>query len=116
MDLAAEILGLPIAAATLTVNVLGCFLMGALVAFVLAHPGRHRLWRPFLGVGLLGGFTTFSAFAADSVLIASEGAWVASTAYVTATLIGGLLALWLGYAGGERLRGAVASGGMDALP
>jgi CrcB protein len=116
MDVAAEIMGLPMAAATLTVNLLGCFLMGALVAFVLAHPGRHPLWRPFLGVGLLGGFTTFSAFAADAVLIAGEGAWAVSTAYVAATLIGGLLALWLGYAGGATLRRGLATGGMGAPP
>lgn len=49
---------------TLLVNVLGCALIGVLMAFV---PRAHPLTRPFLGVGVLGGFTTFSAYAVDVV-------------------------------------------------
>lgn len=82
--------------ATLVINVVGCALMGLLVAYVLAHPARHPLWRPFLAIGVLGGFTTFSAFAADAVLLADAGDIAASAAYVIASLGGGLLALWLG--------------------
>ena len=104
VDVAAEHFGVALPWATLAVNVLGCALMGLLVAYVLAHPARHPLWRPFLGIGVLGGFTTFSAFAADAVLLAEEGRGLASAAYVVATLIGGLLALWLGTTGGHALR------------
>jgi CrcB protein len=78
--------------------------MGLLVAYVLAHPARHLLWRPFLGVGVLGGFTTFSAFAADAALLADQGAGTTSAAYVVATLAGGLLALWGGTSLGRSLR------------
>lgn len=104
IDRAAEQGGIALPWATLAVNVIGCALMGLLVAFVLAHPARHPLWRPFLGIGVLGGFTTFSAFAADAVLLAEEGRGAASAAYVVATLVGGLLALWLGTSLGRALR------------
>lgn len=90
--------------ATLAVNVLGCLAMGLLVAFVLAHPARHPLWRPFLGVGFLGGFTTFSAFAADTILLARDGAWAMSAAYLVVSLAGCLLAVWAGIAIGRRIQ------------
>ncbi len=104
VDLTAEGLGFALPWATLAINVVGCLLMGVLVSYVLAHPSRHQLWRPFLGAGVLGGFTTFSAFAGDAVLLAGEGAWVVSAAYVVATLAGGLVALWVGYGLGHALR------------
>lgn len=98
--------GLGIAApwATLAVNVAGCFLMGLLVAAILADPSRHPLWRPLLGIGALGGFTTFSAFAGDAVLLAGEGSWLAAVGYVAVTLVGGLLALRAGVATGQMRR------------
>jgi CrcB protein len=104
VDVATDRWGIALPWATLAVNVLGCALMGLLVAYVLAHPARHLLWRPFLGVGVLGGFTTFSAFAADAVLLADQGAGATSAAYVVATLAGGLLALWGGTSLGRSLR------------
>lgn len=104
IGLATDQLGIALPWATLTVNLVGCLLMGVLVSYVLAHPGHHPLWRPFLGAGVLGGFTTFSAFAGDAVLLADEGAWAASAAYVVTTLAGGLLALWVGYGVGHALR------------
>ena len=104
VDQAADRLGVALPWATLAINVVGCVLMGILVSYVLAHPARHLLWRPFLGVGVLGGFTTFSAFAGDAVLLADDGAWAASAAYVVATLVGGLLALWAGFSMGRGLR------------
>ena len=104
VDLTADEFGFARPWATLAINVVGCLLMGVLVSYVLAHPARHQLWRPFLGAGVLGGFTTFSAFAGDAVLLADEGAWAASAAYVVTTLAGGLLALWVGYEVGHALR------------
>jgi CrcB protein len=104
IDLMADRLGVALPWATLTINLVGSLLMGLLVSYVLTHPARHLLWRPFLGAGVLGGFTTFSAFAGDAVLLADEGARAASAAYVAATLAGGLLALWAGYEMGHALR------------
>ena len=81
---------------TLIVNLLGCFLMGALVWCVLkVWPSRAWL-RPLLGAGVLGGFTTFSAFAGEVVLLANAGSWVPAVAYVAVTLIGGVLLVRLG--------------------
>lgn len=76
----------------LLINVVGSLLLGALAAVL----GPDRLWRLFLGVGVLGGFTTFSAFAVDAVQ--NPGSAVV---YVLATLAPALLAARLGMTIGE---------------
>ena len=58
--------------ATLVVNVTGAFAMGLLVAYLVDRPGAHRLARPFVGVGVLGGWTTFSALAVDVVQLGAR--------------------------------------------
>ncbi len=90
--------------ATITVNLVGCLAMGMLVSAVVADPGAHALWRPLLGVGLLGGFTTFSAFAGDAILLVDRGAWQMAAAYVIVSLAGSLLGLRGGLAIGDRWR------------
>jgi CrcB protein len=72
---------------TWTINVTGCFLIGVLMAVT-----SHRLLRPFLATGVLGGFTTFSTWAVD-VQRAPAGVALLNLA---ATLIGALLAVWVG--------------------
>jgi len=76
---------------TLTVNILGSFLMGALVV-VLAHLSATR-FAPFLMTGLLGGFTTFSAFSLDAVTLFQRGAMAEAAAYVFGSVILSLAAL-----------------------
>jgi CrcB protein len=82
--------------ATLTVNLLGCLLIGAMIAVLAARrPDDERL-RTFLGAGVLGGFTTFSAFAVELVgLLRAGEPWVAA-AYVAVSVLGGLLAVAAG--------------------
>lgn len=89
---------------TLIVNLIGCALMGALIWFLLGGRAEpHRLARPFLGVGVLGGFTTFSAFAVDlRGLIASHTAWT-GLAYLVGSVVGGVAMVWLGRAAMSRL-------------
>ncbi|MDJ0631484.1 MAG: fluoride efflux transporter CrcB [Rhodobacter sp.] len=70
---------------TLAVNVLGSMLMGALVV-VLAHLSATRL-APFLMTGVLGGFTTFSAFSLDAVTLYERGQVGLAGAYVAGSVV-----------------------------
>lgn len=88
---------------TMIVNVTGAFAIGLLVAYLIDRPGSHPLARPFLGVGLLGGWTTYSAFAVDVIQLASAGATTALLAYAVGTLLLGTLAVGAGTAAGRAL-------------
>ncbi|WP_328534284.1 CrcB family protein [Micromonospora zamorensis] len=82
--------------ATFAINTSGCLLIGVLMA-VLGHlGGGHLLARPFLGVGVLGGFTTFSAYAVDIQQALVAGAPGTALAYLAATVLGALVAVALG--------------------
>jgi len=89
--------------ATLVVNVTGAFSMGLLVAYLVDRPGVHRLARPFVGVGLLGGWTTFSALAVDAVQLGHAGQEQAALVYVAATFLVGTLAVAAGSLLGQRV-------------
>jgi fluoride exporter len=78
---------------TFTTNVLGCFAIGVLLTRLT--PRSHPLLRPFLGTGILGGFTTFSTFAVDTEKLLPEHAVVALV-YFFGTLAAALLAAILG--------------------
>ena len=85
---------------TLLVNVLGCFAVGALGAlFAPSNPLylRHDL-RMLMIVGILGGFTTFSAFSLETLQLVQRGAVGTAAAYATASLVLCLLAAALSYA------------------
>ena len=92
---------------TLAINVTGGLLMGVL-AGVLARTAAGEPWRLFLGVGVLGGFTTFSAFSLDAVLLAERGQWMAAAGYVAASVIGSIAALVAGLALARSVAGAAA--------
>jgi CrcB protein len=89
--------------ATLVVNVTGAFAMGLLVAYLVDRPGAHRLARPFVGVGLLGGWTTFSALAVDALQLGHAGQEQAALVYVAATFLVGTLAVAAGSIVGQRV-------------
>lgn len=59
--------------ATMTVNVVGGFVMGVIVVFVAERLGGSAEWRTFLATGVLGGFTTFSAFSLDMLTLLTDG-------------------------------------------
>lgn len=88
--------------ATLAVNLVGCLLIGVLMWLVLEVWGERRYARPFLGVGVLGGFTTFSAFAVEVRDMLAAQAWAVAAAYVVASIVLGLLAVRVGYLAGAR--------------
>lgn len=83
---------------TLAVNLIGGLLMGALVGWLGRHEGSGESWRLLLGVGVLGGFTTFSAFSLDVALMLQRGEWAAAGGYVALSVIGSVAALFLGLA------------------
>ena len=81
---------------TFTANVAGCFLIGVLMVLITDVWSTHRLVRPFLGVGILGGFTTFSTYAVEIRSLLHPGTVGVAFAYLVGTLIGALLAVIAG--------------------
>ncbi|MGW7367470.1 fluoride efflux transporter FluC [Streptomyces sp. NPDC054841] len=83
--------------ATFVVNVVGSALIGVLMVLVSERGVVTRpLVRPFLGVGVLGGFTTFSTYALDFAELLERQRTGTALAYAAATLVGALGAVWLG--------------------
>jgi fluoride exporter len=80
---------------TVVINLSGCALIGMLMVVLLELTTPHRLARPFLGVGVLGGYTTFSTFAVDADRLLHAHRPLVALAYVVLTLLGGLVAVWL---------------------
>ena len=80
---------------TLAVNLIGGLLMGVLVG-VLARNTASETWRLLLGVGVLGGFTTFSSFSLDVVTMIERGAIGVAFGYVLVSVIGSVAALFAG--------------------
>ncbi len=81
--------------ATLCVNLLGSLLMGLLAGWLVRAGGSEQA-RLFLAVGILGGFTTFSAFSLETFLMLERGETAVAAAYVAASVIGGVALLFAG--------------------
>ncbi|MEZ5695480.1 MAG: fluoride efflux transporter CrcB [Sphingomonadaceae bacterium] len=82
--------------ATLTANVLGSFAMGILAGWLARHGTGGDHWRLFIGVGLLGGFTTFSSFSLELMLLIERGQAATAFSYGAISVIAGLVGLYLG--------------------
>lgn len=80
---------------TLTVNIVGSFLMGILIVVLMTKDGGMRI-APLLMTGMLGGFTTFSAFSLDALTIYERGQVGTAAIYVIASVVLSLLAIFLG--------------------
>jgi CrcB protein len=82
--------------ATLAINVSGSFALGVLLVVLIERFRNNRYLRPFLGTGLLGAYTTFSAFAVEADLLIRSGRTGTAALYAAVSLAGGLAAAWAG--------------------
>ncbi len=88
---------------TLVVNVLGCLALGVVAGFFLEGERLKDPWRLALTVGLLGGFTTFSTFAFETMDLYRAGHIGRALLYLALSNAGGLLAVFLGFAAARSL-------------
>ena len=84
-------------AGTLAVNVLGCFMIGVLMAVITTRPNFPPKLQLFLVTGILGSLTTFSTFGYETVELLREQSYRTALWNVTANLAFGLPAVWLGW-------------------
>jgi CrcB protein len=81
---------------TLTVNIVGSFLLGLIYMLALRKAGLTENGRLFLGVGFCGGFTTFSAFALENFSLMQQKLVGTSVLYISVSVVSGILALAAG--------------------
>src|SRR5215468_8873483 len=82
----------------LIVNLLGCFIMGVIAELGALSINLSPEMRSFLTTGILGGFTTFSAFALDTAVLTERGDFIGGMAYVAGSVGGSIAALFAGLA------------------
>lgn len=90
-----EVLSIPIG--TLAVNVIGSFLIGLVSAYALKTGNLSEEMKLFIITGLMGGFTTFSAFSNENVLMMQNGQFAAVALYIGLSVLLGFAAAFLGY-------------------
>src|SRR4029077_7092419 len=93
---AAERWGLDFPYGTVIINVSGAFLIGLLLAFLAERVGIDPLWRLFFATGFLGGYTTFSSYAWETLALAESGNWGPALVYVFGSNVIGFAGVWLG--------------------
>jgi CrcB protein len=94
--LALRFLGTVFPWGTLAINIAGSFAMGLFIEFLVRRLGTSNEMRLFIATGVLGGFTTFSAFSLDFVVLWERGSSLPAVAYATTSVVGAILALFLG--------------------
>lgn len=88
--------GVPSYYATFAVNIVGCTVAGCLLGFAVHVWSPSETMRAFVFVGIMGGFTTFSAFSADSILLMERGAWGPAATYVLGSVVLSLAGFFVG--------------------
>lgn len=82
--------------ATFSINVLGSLLIGVLAGWLSTRGDAGEPWRLFLGVGVLGGFTTFSAYSLETLRMIERGEWPMAIMYALGSVLAGLAAVAIG--------------------
>lgn len=82
---------------TLTVNLVGCLLIGLFFGLFTKNASLHTDWKLFLMTGLCGGFTTFSAFTLESVALLEASRYTTFLTYISLSVVAGILATFAGY-------------------
>ena len=95
VQMAVRLFGLGTPVGTAGVNIVGSFLMGLAAAWFAMRIGEDKL-APFIMIGVLGGFTTLSAFSLDALVLWEQGRQLASLSYVLVSVLGSILALFAG--------------------
>ncbi len=85
--------------ATLAVNLAGCFLIGLLWGYFSRSASESSKWALFLTVGLCGGFTTFSTFSKEALMMLQSGNFWGFAGYIALSVIAGIAFVALGYYG-----------------
>ncbi|AWH85694.1 fluoride efflux transporter CrcB [Flavobacterium album] len=82
--------------ATFIINIVGCLLIGLLMAFIEKHAGMSTNFRLLLVTGFCGGYTTYSAFAYENTSLIGGSQSLVAFAYIAASVIVGILFVWVG--------------------
>jgi CrcB protein len=93
--LAARLMGISFPYGTLAINIIGSLLMGLCAAYFAFKGDASQPWRLFLTTGILGGFTTFSAFSLDTAVLWERADFLGAILYVLGSVILSILALFL---------------------
>jgi CrcB protein len=88
---------------TFAVNVTGCLAIGVFMVAITEAFAAHRLLRPFVGVGVLGGYTTFSTYTVDGLRLLRDGDYRIALLYLIGTMLACLLAVVLGVVVARRM-------------
>lgn len=79
--------------ATLFINITGCFILGLLTSHVASHSAAMQ----FIGIGMMGGYTTFSTFNTEIISMVDERRWKAALVYIGLSYVFGILATVVGF-------------------
>jgi CrcB protein len=81
---------------TLLINIVGSLLIGLIIGVAQKNAYFEQHWRLFLATGLCGGFTTFSAFSLENVLLLQQGKLSTAFTYIIVSIVAGITAAWIG--------------------
>ena len=83
--------------ATLSVNIIGSFIIGLVFALSIKEAGLSNNWKLFMATGICGGFTTFSAFSLENMELLQSGKIGIALTYIIVSVVAAVIATFLGY-------------------